>query len=137
MSDSSSTDEIDAIRQKKLEEMQSKATGDTAESPAEPIHLESDAQFDELVDAHDVVLVDFYADWCGPCKMLEPTVKELAAEGKATVVKVDVDQHQTLAQSNGVQGIPTLLLYADGEQVKRLVGVQDKATLSSLIEQVA
>ncbi|MFC6732710.1 thioredoxin [Haladaptatus sp. GCM10025707] len=81
--------------------------------------------------------MDFYADWCGPCKMLEPTVKELAAEGKATVVKVDVDQHQTLAQSNGVQGIPTLLLYADGEQVKRLVGVQDKATLSSLIEQVA
>ncbi|WP_332899053.1 MULTISPECIES: thioredoxin [unclassified Haladaptatus] len=135
MSDSSSTDDIDAIRQKKAEELQ--ANAQAAESPSEPIHIESTEHLQEIVDSHDVVLVDFYADWCGPCKMLEPTMEELAAEGAATIVKVDVDEHQNLAQSNGVQGIPTLLLYAHGEQAKRLVGVQDKATLSSLIEEVA
>jgi thioredoxin 1 len=135
MSDSSSTDDIDAIRQKKAEELQ--ANAQAKETPAEPIHIESTEHLQEVVNTHDVVLVDFYADWCGPCKMLEPTMEELAAEGVATVVKVDVDEHQSLAQSNGVQGIPTLLLYANGEQAKRLVGVQDKATLASLIEQVA
>lgn len=135
MSDSSSTDDIDAIRQKKADELQANAAD--ADTPAEPIHIESTEHLHEIVNNHDVVLVDFYADWCGPCKMLEPTMEELAAEGTATIVKVDVDEHQSLAQSNGVQGIPTLLLYAHGEQVKRLVGVQDKATLSSVIEEAA
>jgi thioredoxin 1 len=83
------------------------------------------------------VLVDFYADWCGPCKMLAPVVETIAAETTATVAKVDVDQHQNLAREYQVQGVPTVYLFADGESVERLVGMQDEGTLRDLIEQYA
>jgi thioredoxin 1 len=100
-----------------------------------PVHVESGAHFESLVADHAVVLVDFYADWCGPCKMLEPVVATLAAETPAVVAKVDVDELHSLAQEFGVQGIPTLLLYDDGDQVERLVGMRDESTLRELIEQ--
>jgi thioredoxin 1 len=100
-----------------------------------PIQVESTAHFESLIAGHDAVLVDFYADWCGPCKMLEPVVATLAAETPAVVAKVDVDELQPLAQEFGVQGIPTLLLYDDGDQVERLVGMRDESTLRELIEQ--
>jgi Thioredoxin domain-containing protein len=87
------------------------------------------------VTEHDVVLVDFYADWCGPCQMLEPTVKSLAAETDATVLKVDIDQHQSLAQRYQVRGVPTLLVFNNGETVEEIVGVRDESTLRSLIGQ--
>jgi thioredoxin 1 len=92
---------------------------------------------EELVAEGGVVLADFYADWCGPCKMLEPIVEELAVETDATVAKVDVDRHQRLAQQYRVQGVPTMYLFADGEQVEQMVGVRQKDELQSLIEQHA
>jgi thioredoxin 1 len=107
---------------------------ESAESPAEPIHVESAAHLDETVAAHDVVLVDFYADWCGPCKMIEPTVAALAAETDAAVAKVDVDAHQDLAAEYGVQGVPTLLLFADGAVAERMVGVKSRDTLVALVD---
>ncbi|MFB6082835.1 MAG: thioredoxin [Halorientalis sp.] len=125
---------IDDIREEKRAELRESAGGDAAGSPSEPIHIESPDDFSETVDQHDVVLVDFYADWCGPCKMLEPTVEELAAETEAAVAKVDVDQNQQLAGQYGVQGVPMLLLFADGEPVEKMVGVQSKDDLASLIE---
>jgi thioredoxin 1 len=67
--------------------------------------------------------------------MLEPTVEAIAAETGATVAKVDVDEHQPLAQQFNVQGVPTLVLFADGEAVEQVVGVQDKGTLVDLVEQ--
>jgi thioredoxin 1 len=105
------------------------------ESPSEPIHVESADHLDETVANHGVVLVDFYADWCGPCKMLEPTVEALAAETDAAVAKVDVDAHQRLAGEYGVQGVPTLLLFADGAVAERMVGVQQKDALAALVDQ--
>lgn len=80
------------------------------------------------------MLVDCYADWCGPCRMLEPTIEALAAETGAAVAKVDVDAHQRLAQQLGARSVPTLVLYADGEPVERLLGAQDRATLDGLID---
>ena len=90
-----------------------------------------------MVADHDVVLVDFYADWCGPCKMLEPTVEALARDSPAVVAKVDVDAHQALASQYGVRGVPTMLLFSDGEPVERIVGVRDQSTLASLVAEYA
>jgi thioredoxin 1 len=108
----------------------------TAEQ-TEPIHVEDAEHLSDLVEQHAVVLVDYYADWCGPCKMLEPTVEEIAAETDAVVLKVDIDALQELAQDRGIQSVPTLEFYADGEQAERLIGVQDKANLVEIIENLS
>jgi thioredoxin 1 len=130
MSDASDSEDIDAIREQKKEELKNEL-GDSAGSD-EPIHVEDSDHFQELT-ASGTVLVDFYADWCGPCKMLEPTVEAIAAETDATVAKVDIDALQELARQHNVQGVPTLELFHDGELVEEMVGVQDKATLEELI----
>ena len=109
----------------------------TESSNETPVQVDGEASLDELVGRHDVVLVDFYADWCGPCKMLEPTLESLAAETKAIVGKVDVDVHQQLAAKYGVQGIPNLVLFVDGEPAERVVGVQPESQLRSLVESYA
>ncbi|NIC00675.1 thioredoxin [Halobacterium sp. R2-5] len=103
-------------------------------STNEPLHVDGQSQLDDVVAEHDVVLTDFYADWCGPCQMLEPTVETLAAETDATVAKVDVDANQQLAAAYGVQGVPTLILFADGEQVEEVVGLKGEDGLRTLIE---
>ncbi|NHN42860.1 thioredoxin [Halorubellus sp. JP-L1] len=100
----------------------------------EPRHVDGESQLDVLVAENDVVLVDFYADWCGPCQMLEPVVETLAADTDATVAKVDVDANQPLAQAYGVRGVPTLVLFADGDQVEELVGLQSEEELRTLVE---
>jgi len=107
------------------------------ETQTEPVSVGSSDALDDLVATHDVVLVDFYADWCGPCKMLEPVVERLAAETDATVAKVDVDANQRLASAYNVRGVPTLVLFADGEQVEEIVGVKPEDQLRSLVESYA
>jgi thioredoxin 1 len=103
------------------------------ESPSEPIVIDGQAHFRDLISEHDTVLVDCYADWCGPCKMLEPTIESLAADTDAAVVKVDIDAHRPLAQQLGARSVPTLVLYADGEPVERMLGVQEYVTLERLV----
>jgi len=107
------------------------------EQTTKPVHIESADHLDELVSTNDVVLVDFYADWCGPCKMLAPTVEEIAAETDAVVAKVDIDELQDLAKDNGVRSVPTLQFYAGGEQAERVVGVQNKEDLVAIVEKLA
>jgi len=108
----------------------------TAESvPTEPIALDDAAAFDDHVADYDVVLVDFYADWCGPCQMMEPAVEAVADETGAAVLKVDVDRFQALASEYGVQGIPTLLVFAGGELANRMVGAQTEDTLRTAVEE--
>ncbi|ALS25965.1 thioredoxin [Paenibacillus cisolokensis] len=83
-----------------------------------------------------VSIVDFWAPWCGPCKMQLPIVEELATEmeGKAVVAKVNVDEEPEIASQYGVMSIPTLILFKDGQPVDKMVGVQSKETLKSKIQ---
>jgi len=108
-------------------------SSNTNAAPAEPIQLGNPDEFDDVVEEYDVVLVDFYADWCGPCKMMEPAIEALAEESDAAVLKVDVDQFQSLAGQYQVQGIPTMLVFADGEIAERMVGAQTGDSLSQTV----
>lgn len=95
----------------------------------------NDENFQEEV-SKGVTLVDFYADWCGPCRMIAPLVDELATEmnGQAKIAKLDIEQAQKVTSSFGVTSIPTIIIFKDGKEMKRFVGVKDKATLQSSVK---
>ena len=96
-----------------------------------PVEL-SETNFDqEVLKATLPVLVDFWAVWCGPCKMIAPIVDELSVEydGKLKIGKVDVDNHQQIAMQYGIRSIPTLLIFKDGKVVEQIVGAAPKKSL--------
>jgi thioredoxin 1 len=87
----------------------------------------------EVLESTQPVLVDFWAEWCGPCRMIAPSIEELARDfaGKAKVVKVNVDDEQALASQYGIRSIPTLLFFQGGKVVEQLQGAAPKATLAA------
>ena len=97
----------------------------------------TDANYKEnVLDKKGIAVVDFWAEWCGPCRMITPVIEELATEyeGKALVAKVDVDENAELSQQYGVRSIPTILILKDGEVVDKHVGVITKQALAEKIE---
>ena len=96
----------------------------------------TDAQFDE-VTGKGVVLVDFWAEWCPPCRMQGPIVEKVAQAyaGKAVIAKLDVDSNQASAGKFGVQSIPTLIVFKDGEEANKLVGLQTEAKLAEVLDE--
>ncbi len=95
----------------------------------------TDADFDSKVES-GVQLVDFWATWCGPCKMIAPVLEELAAdyEGKADILKLDVDENPSTAAKYEVMSIPTLIVFKDGQTVDKVVGFQPKENLAEVLD---
>lgn len=101
----------------------------------EILHLNND-NFDEVLsNADKPVIVDFWATWCGPCRMFAPILEQAAAllDGKAVIAKVDIDESQTLAVRYGVMSVPTLVVFRDGQEINRSVGVISAEQVSALV----
>jgi thioredoxin 1 len=105
---------------------------------SKPVEV-NDSSFDQMVlQSKTPVLVDFWAAWCGPCRMVAPIVEELAGEyeGKVTMVKLNVDENPQIASQYGIMSIPTLLIFKDGAPVSNIVGFRPKAELKRNLDDV-
>ena len=129
-------DEVKKINEKKFEEMlkRTKPQAGIAANDGKPVEL-TDANFREVVGKHQVVVVDFWAPWCGPCRVVSPVLEELATEmaGKATFGKLNVDDNPLTSQQFRIQGTPTIMVFKDGEPVDGLVGAAPKQTIEARI----
>jgi len=131
-------DELEQIKRKKLEELKKQYNngGKSMENmPNEPIEM-TDADVDQTTSKFDTVVIDCWAPWCGPCRMIHPIVEELAKEmqGKVVFGKLNVDNNKATASKYGIMSIPSLLVFKNGKLVDRIVGAMPKPALKSKIE---
>lgn len=100
------------------------------------LHVTDSSFEDEVLKSEQVVILDFWAEWCGPCKMIGPILEELAEQykGKLTVAKINIDDNQGTPQTYGVRGIPTLIIFKDGDVVATKVGAASKSQLEAFID---
>lgn len=105
---------------------------------ANVIQLKDNTFKGEVLESTEPVLVDFWAAWCGPCKMIAPVIEELAEDykGKVKICKLNVDENGKTAQDYGVMSIPTMILYKNGQEIDRLVGFMPKANIAKKLEAV-
>jgi thioredoxin 1 len=130
-------EELEAIKHKKLAELQKEAaTKAMMSSITEPIVL-TDSNFASEVSKYPIMLVDFWAPWCGPCRMVSPMIEQLSREysGKVAFGKVNVDENQRIASSFGIQSIPTLMIFKGGKTVDVMVGALPKAQIEMKLKQ--
>jgi thioredoxin 1 len=133
----SSDDELEAIKHKKLAELQKEAaTKAMMSSITEPIVL-TDSNFASEVTKYPMMLVDFWAPWCGPCRMVSPIIEQLSREysGKVAFGKVNVDENQRIAASFGIQSIPTLMIFKGSKAVDVIIGAMPKAQIEMKLKQ--
>jgi thioredoxin 1 len=132
-----SDDELEAIKNKKLAELQKEAdTKAMMSSITEPLVL-TDSNFASEVTKYPIMLVDFWAPWCGPCRMVSPIVEQLSREysGRVAFGKVNVDENQRIATSFGIQSIPTLMIFKGSKAVDVMVGAMPKAQIEMKLKQ--
>jgi len=128
--------ELAAIRARKLRELMAAAgPKPVAAAWAGPLRL-TDATFDGEVGRAGLLLVDFWAEWCGPCRMIAPVLEQIAAEsaGKLKIVKLNVDENPQTPPKFAIRGIPTLILFKDGQVAATQVGAVHKAQLSAFVK---
>ncbi len=133
----SSDDELEAIKHKKLAELQKEAaTKAMMSSITEPIVL-TDSNFASEVTKYPIMLVDFWAPWCGPCRMVSPIIEQLSREysGRVAFGKVNVDENQRIAASFGIQSIPTLMIFKGSKAVDVIIGAMPKAQIEIKLKQ--
>jgi thioredoxin 1 len=109
--------------------------GEMLQMSTEPFHL-TDANFDETIKKNKIVFVDFWANWCGPCRALAPTIVELAKEysGKIIIGKLDVDENPISAEKFQVFSIPTMIVFKNGQEAERLVGLCPKNRINDTLK---
>jgi len=130
-------EELEAIKHKKLAELQKEAaTKAMMSSITEPIVL-TDSNFASEVSKYPIMLVDFWAPWCGPCRMVSPMIEQLSREysGKVAFGKVNVDENQRIAASFGIQSIPTLMIFKGSKAVDVIIGAMPKAQIEMKLKQ--
>ncbi|MEM0441420.1 MAG: thioredoxin [Candidatus Caldarchaeum sp.] len=129
-------DELERIKMRKLAEMLAKDRQPPPPAISEPVEV-TDLDFDEFISKHRFVVVDFWAEWCAPCRAIAPVVKELAKQyaGKVVFGKLNVDENPRTASRFGIMGIPTLLFFKSGKVVDMVVGAVPKRTLEARIAQ--
>lgn len=132
----SDIDELERLKQKKLREMVDRVKGEKQDLPSEPIEL-NDENFKEAIRKYPLLVVDFWAEWCGPCHMIAPIIEELAREYKGKIVfgKLNVDLNNATAMEYGIMSIPTLLIFKNGKLVDQIIGAMPKKILESTITQ--
>jgi thioredoxin 1 len=134
---SSDDEQLEAIKQKKLAELQKEAATKTMMSAlTEPIVL-TDSNFASEVKKYPLMIVDFWAPWCGPCRIVSPIIEQLAREysGRVAFGKVNVDENQRIAASFGIQSIPTLMIFKIGKAVDVMIGAMPKAQIETKLKQ--
>jgi thioredoxin 1 len=131
-------DELAKIREKKMQELRDRF--DPAKKPAPaPGHVSimpiDERQFAQVIQQHPALVIDFWAEWCGPCRRVAPIVEELAQEfaGKVTFAKCDTDHNQRLAVQFGISAIPCLLFFSRGQMVDRLIGALPKESIRAKV----